>query len=89
MGSLFSGPRARPVLRNMAAEEALKRDKARVEAEEREAKAAIAASQNARRGGLSLLMQPGIDDMAQLYSSERQTNTQTNLGYGRNPRVNA
>ena len=88
MGSLF-GSRPRPVQRNKAAEAALARDEARVAAEEREAKAAIAASQNARRGGLSLLMQPGIDDMAQLYGSQRQTNTQTNLGYGRNPRVNA
>lgn len=88
MGSLF-GSRPRPPQKNLIAEQALKRDEARVAAEEREAKAAIAASQNARRGGLSLLMQPGIDDMAQLYSSERQTNTQTNLGYGRNPRVNA
>tara|TARA_A100001391_G_scaffold41265_1_gene23594 strand:+ start:3562 stop:3828 length:267 start_codon:yes stop_codon:yes gene_type:complete len=88
MGSLF-GSRPRRPQRNLVAEQALKRDEARVAAEEREAKAAIAASQNARRGGLSLLMQPGIDDMAQLYSSERQTNTQTNLGYGRNPRVNA
>jgi hypothetical protein len=87
MGSLFSRPR--PVLRNMAAEKALERDNARVEAEERDAQAAIAATQKARRGGLSLLMQPGIDDMAQLYGSQRQTNTQRNLGYGRNPRANA